>query len=144
MLQATMRIRIEWSHCDPARIIYNPHYYIWMDNCSHALLRTAGLDFKDHLDDPDFKACPLVTSTAEFHAPALLGDELRLTSHVSRFGTKSFDVAHQFHRNDTLICTGREVRVWGGTDDNGQLIALRVPDWIRDSLSVAGVVDVSV
>ncbi|MEM7257376.1 MAG: thioesterase family protein [Pseudomonadota bacterium] len=144
MLQATMRIRIEWSHCDPAKIIYNPHYYIWMDHCSHSLLRIAGLDFKDHMDDPDFKACPLVKSTAEFHSPAFLADQLLLTSQVSRFGNKSFDISHEFQRDNTLICTGKEIRVWGGTDQRGQLTAQRVPDWIKENLSLTKIQDVSV
>lgn len=115
-----------------------------MDHCTHSLLRIAGLDLKDHLDDPDFKACPLVTSSAEFHSPAFLGDELLLSCQVARFGNTSFEVAHRFTRQETLVCTGREIRVWGGTDADGSLIALRVPDWIRDNLSVDRSQDVSV
>jgi len=44
MLTSTLRIRIEWSNCDPAGIIFNPHYYIWMDAGSHALMKAAGID----------------------------------------------------------------------------------------------------
>ncbi len=144
MLEARLRIRVEWGHCDPAKIIYNPHYYIWMDHCSHSLLRIAGLDLKDHIDDPDFKACPLVTSSAEFHSPAYLGDHLILSSSVTRFGNKSFDIAHRFCRDDTLLCSGKEVRVWGSTDDHGKLIAVPVPSWIKENLSVEASQDVSV
>ncbi len=143
MLKAQLKIRIEWSHCDPAKIIFNPHYYIWMDNCSHALLRIAGLDGSEHLNDPDFKACPLVTSTAQFYQPAMLGDELLLTSSVARFGNTSFEISHRFSRANTLVCSGTEVRVWGGSDQDGKLIAVRVPDWIRDNLSATGTHDVS-
>ena len=42
MLTANQRIRVEWAHCDPAGIIFNPHYYIWMDSGTHALLQAAG------------------------------------------------------------------------------------------------------
>ncbi len=143
MLQAQLRIRIEWSHCDPAKIIFNPHYYIWMDNCSHSLLRIAGFDTRDHLHNPDFKACPLVTSSAQFHAPAMLGDKLTLTCSVVRFGNTSFEIGHHFYRDNTLLCSGTEVRVWGDTDTAGNLIAVRVPDWIREKLSVSELHDVS-
>ena len=143
MLQAQLRIRIEWSHCDAAKIIFNPHYYIWMDNCTHSLLRVAGLDASEHLDDPDFKACPLVTSSAQFHHPAVLGDLLLLTSSVSRFGNTSFEISHSFSRDNTVVCSGTEVRVWGGTDDAGNLTSVPVPDWIRDNLSACGTHDVS-
>ena len=143
MLQAKLRIRIEWSHCDPAKIIFNPHYYIWMDNCSHSLLRIAGLDARDHLDNPDFKGCPLVTSSAQFHAPALLGDKVVLTSRAVRFGNTSFEVEHLFYREQTLLCSGTEVRVWGATDPSGKLIAIRVPDSIRERLSIKETHDVT-
>lgn len=144
MLIARLRIRIEWCHCDPAKIIYNPHYYIWMDQCTHALLRLGGMDLKNHIDDPSFKGCPLVTSTAEFHSPAFLGDKLSLNSQVSRFGNKSFDVEHKFFRDDELICTGKEIRVWGATNSEGTLIAIPVPPWIKNNLNADGCKDVSV
>lgn len=144
MLIARLRIRIEWCHCDPAKIIYNPHYYIWMDQCTHALLRIAGMDLKDHIDDPTFKGCPLVASSADFHSPAYLCDQLTLSSQISRFGNKSFDVVHRFHRKDTLLCTGKEIRVWGDTDTNGKLIAIPIPAWIKNNLSKEGCHDVSV
>ena len=41
MFTATQRIRVEWAHCDPAGIIFNPHYYLWMDSGTHALLQAA-------------------------------------------------------------------------------------------------------
>jgi len=138
-----MRIRIEWCHCDPAQIIFNPHYYIWMDMCTHALLKTGGLDIAETIAEPDFMACPLVTSSAQFHTPAFFGDEVLLSSSASKFGNTSFDVEHRFTRRDTLLCTGREVRVWGGKE-NGKLVARPVPDWIRENLSTNEVVDVSV
>jgi len=100
MLTSTLRIRIEWSNCDPAGIIFNPHYF-------------------------------------------------------TKIGNTSFETSHTFHRvesdnvgsdNSTgvLLCSGSEVRVWGGTDDNSKLVALRVPDRIRDNLSVDKIIDSSV
>ena len=49
MLTATQRICVEWAHCDPAGIIFNPHYYIWMDSGTHALLQTAGFGHPEKL-----------------------------------------------------------------------------------------------
>ncbi len=146
MLVTTMRLRVGWCHCDPAQIIFNPHYYIWMDTSTHALLKQAGLDLADAIKDPLARGCPLVTSSAEFHTPAYLGDELLITSQVTRFGNTSFHVEHQFTRDDTLLCNGREVRVWAGSDaeDNRKLVAATVPDWLRENLSQPGKVDVSV
>lgn len=144
MLTTTLKIRVEWAHCDPAKIIFNPHYYIWMDHSTHGLLKVAGLDIATAIDDPEFKACPLVTSSAEFHAPAVLGDQLLLSTSVSKFGNTSFHIGHSFTRNDTTLCTGQEVRVWGGTDSNGKLTAVPLPNWIKQNLSTDEVRDISV
>lgn len=155
MLTSTMRIRVEWANCDPAGIIFNPHYYIWMDAGSHALMKAAGIDMATavHGDD-NFMGYPLVTSTAQFHSPAMLGDVLTLSTTIAKIGNTSFETRHTFHRatnnngndnpSDDLLCSGSEVRVWGGTDDNNKLIALRVPDQIRDNLAVDKTVDSSV
>lgn len=156
MLTSTLRIRVEWSNCDPAGIIFNPHYYIWMDAGSHALMKAAGIDMPAAVKtDDSFMGYPLVTSTAQFHAPAMLGDVLTLSTTIAKIGNTSFETSHTFHRsvsdkngsdNQTgaLLCSGSEVRVWGGTDENNKLIALRVPDWIRDNLSVEQTIDSSV
>ena len=159
MLTSTMKIRVEWSNCDPAGIIFNPHYYIWMDAGSHALMKAAGIDMATaKKEDTNFMGYPLVTSTAEFHFPAMLGDVLILSSTIEKIGNTSFTTRHTFHRcddarnntsealteNSVLLCSGSEVRVWGGTDNNNKLIALRVPENIRENLSVDRVIDSSV
>lgn len=151
MLTSTMRIRIEWSNCDPAGIIFNPHYYIWMDAGSHALMKAAGVDMATAVQtDANFMGYPLVTSSAQFHSPAMLGDVLTLSSTVTKIGNTSFETRHTFYRintdntPDVLLCSGSEVRVWGGKDQSDKLIALRVPDGVREKLSVDATVDSTV
>lgn len=167
MLTSTLRIRVEWANCDPAGIIFNPHYYIWMDAGSHALMKAAGIDMASEIKkDNQFMGYPLVTSTAQFHAPAMLGDVLTLSTTVEKIGNTSFTTCHTFFRstafgtavdtadstsdsviakaNEVVLCTGSEVRVWGGTDENNHLIALRVPDKVRESLSINEIIDSSV
>ena len=151
MLTSTIRIRVEWSNCDPAGIIFNPHYYIWMDAGTHALMKAAGIDMATAAKTNDnFMGYPLVTSTAQFHSPAMLGDVLTLSTTVAKIGNTSFETHHTFYRNatdstpDVMLASGSEVRVWGGSDESNKLIALRVPDWIRESLSIDKTVDSSV
>ena len=137
MLITTQRIRVEWGHCDPARIIFNPNYYIWMDHGTHALLLEAGYDLAADTRDGKSRGCPLVTSTAQFHAPAYHGDILTLKCTTHAFGNKSFTIAHEFSRDDKVLCTGTEVRVWAGYDKNDpdRLFAVPVPAGIREGLS---------
>lgn len=141
MFTVTQRIRIEWAHCDPARIIFNPHYYIWMDSGTHVLLQTAGFDFiAETRSNNDFLGCPLVASNMEFKRPVSFGDVVVLASQVQKFGNTSFVVAHAFSRADDgqPVASGSEVRVWACTDpaQPGKLIARPVPDTIREMLSV--------
>lgn len=149
MLTATQRIRVEWAHCDPAGIIFNPHYYIWMDSGTHALLQTAGFDLIGNThQDSLFRGCPLVASNMAFSRPLYFGDITVLTSRVEKFGNTSFVVAHEFRQGDieAPVATGSEVRVWGSSDPDHpeKLVAQRMPDEVRAMLSVDKTVDVSV
>ena len=101
MFTATQRIRVEWAHCDPAGIIFNPHYYRWMDSGTHALLQAAGFDLigQTH-SDKLFRGCPLVASNMTFRKPLYFGDVVVCSSQVERFGNTSFVVVHEFRRGD--------------------------------------------
>jgi 4-hydroxybenzoyl-CoA thioesterase len=149
MLIATQRIRVEWAHCDPAGIIFNPHYYIWMDSGTHALLQTAGFDLIGNTHkDSLFRGCPLVASNMAFRRPLYFGDVTVLTSRVEKFGNTSFVVAHEFRQGsiEEPVATGNEVRVWGSSDPDHpeKLVAQRMPEDVRAMLSVDNSVDVSV
>ncbi len=149
MMTAIQRFRVEWAHCDPAGIIFNPNYYIWMDSGTHALLQAAGFDLIGNThNDELFRGCPLVASNMEFRAPLYFGDIALLTSRVASFGNTSFVVAHEFRRGDEPrpVATGSEVRVWGYADAEQpkKLVARPVPDEVRALLSVEKTVDVTV
>lgn len=145
-LGITLRIRVEWNHCDPARIIFNPNYYIWMDHGTHALFKVAGFDLVEQLRDPAVRGFPLVRSEAEFISPAYFGDLLILHSRVKRFGNKSFEMTHRFERDGQTLCNGAEIRVWGASDaaTPDVLKAIPVPDWIREAMAVNRTVDINV
>jgi len=149
MFKVTQRIRVEWAHCDPAGIIYNPNYYIWMDSGTHLLLQAAGFDFIGRsADDSDFLGCPLVASNMEFKRPISLGDVVTLVSQVKSFGNTSFVVAHEFMGDGVpgLVARGSEVRVWAHRESQNlkKILARPMPENIRGLLAVDKVVDVSV
>ena len=149
MLIANQRIRVEWAHCDPAGIIFNPHYYIWMDGGTHALLQVAGFDLVANLRaDKLFRGFPLVASNMAFKRPLYFGDITVLTSKVEKFGNTSFVVKHEFRQGEDLepVATGNEVRVWGYSEANRpeKLIAQAMPDELRALLSADGIADTSV
>ena len=42
MLKYTLTIKISWGHCDPAKIVFYPNYFIWFDQSAHLLFDKAG------------------------------------------------------------------------------------------------------
>ena len=79
MLKAVQRIRVEWSHCDPARIIFNPHYYIWMDQGAHGLMEAAGFPFVDPPDPRSIADGMALLEELGALVPDERGGERRLT-----------------------------------------------------------------
>ncbi len=149
MFTANQRIRVEWAHCDPAGIIFNPHYYVWMDAGTHALIQAAGFELPREIrEDNLFRGFPLVASNMAFTRPLYFGDITVLTSRVEKFGNSSFVVSHEFRQGEdpVPVATGSEVRVWGYSDSKQpeKLVSQALPDSLRVALSVDKTVDTSV
>ena len=143
MLDSRMDIRVEWAHCDPATIVYNPHFFDWMDRGVHRLFEAGGFRLEQLLrDDPEFRGVPLVKVSATFRAPARVGDRLTLSTRVARFGGRSFDLEHRFFHAGALIVEGAQTRVWGraARDRPDALKAIVLPDEVRAALSEPRVV----
>jgi 4-hydroxybenzoyl-CoA thioesterase len=143
MFKAVQRIRVEWSHCDPARIIFNPNYYIWMDQGTHRLFEAAGIGYKEMVTGQFFKGFPLVASGAEYMSVVRYGDLLSLTSGVTKLGRTSLRVEHAFECEGELAAKGFEVRVFGNSppENPDGLIASPLPDDIRQKLSRSDLID---
>ena len=145
MLQTRIDIRVEWSHCDAAQIVYNPHFFSWSETGVTTLLEAAGFALPSLLAaDPGCRGVPLVKSEAAFQAPARFGEDLVLSTTIRRFGRSSFDMAHRFTRGETLIAEISQVRVWSAVDpdDAARIKAVAIPDPIRQSLEEDRTVEV--
>jgi YbgC/YbaW family acyl-CoA thioester hydrolase len=124
--------QVHWGDCDPAGIIFYPTYFRWMDAATWAFWASVGYGPKrmkaEHL------AMPLVSADCQFLVPAEHGDRCEVRSRITRFGGKSFSVAHDIVRADgARLATGSEARVWGrhadgpGTPLKGEII----PDAVK-------------
>jgi len=144
MLECKIDILVEWGHCDPARIVYNPNFFDWMEHGLSALFSASGFSLADALAaHPALRGTPLVRSEAEFKGPARVGDTLVLSSKVVRWGRTSFDIAYDFLLDGETIVTAKQTRVWSGVDETGQLRALPIPGEIREALSRSATVSFS-
>ena len=138
MLKYTLTIQISWGHCDPAKIVFYPNYFIWFDQSAHHLFDKAGANMGDLMDQYGVVGLPIVDAHAEFIYPSKYGDEIEVTSWISEWHEKTLIVTHEIHNNGLLAVKGTEVRVWAKPhpDDPKRLQAQVIPDSIRASFDV--------
>ena len=138
MLKYTLTIQISWGHCDPAKIVFYPNYFIWFDQSAHHLFDKVGANMGDLMDQYGVVGLPIVDAHAEFIYPSKYGDEIRVTSWISEWREKTLIVTHEIHNNGLLAVKGTEVRVWAKPhlDDPKRLQVQVIPDSIRASFDV--------
>ena len=108
---------IEWSHCDPAGIVFNSRFFEFFDWGTWILFEAAlGVRPPDLAAAFGIVGLPLVDASARFLAPARFGDVVELTSQVSEFRRSSFDVEHRMTVRGELTVEGLETRVWAARD----------------------------
>jgi len=108
---------IEWSHCDPAGIVFNSRFFEFFDWGTWTLFEAAlGVKPPDLAAAFGIVGLPLVDASARFLAPARFGDVVELTSRVSEFRRSSFDVEHRMTVRGEPAVEGLETRVWAIRD----------------------------
>jgi 4-hydroxybenzoyl-CoA thioesterase len=116
-LVSRRQLTVEWSHCDPAGIVFNSRFFEYFDWGTWTLFEKAlGVRPPDLAGSFGIVGLPLVDAGARFISPARFGDMVELTSQVSEFRRSSFDVDHQLMVRGELAVEGRETRVWAGRD----------------------------
>ena len=137
MLVNSRTVRIEWSDCDPAGIVYYPRYFTIFDACTSALFeRALGMTKHDYLKAYDFTGHPLLNTRSRFLVPTRFGDDVRIDTTVTEFRRSSFDVSHRLYKNGTLAVEGFETRVWVLADAvNGAFKSAPIPPEVIDRLS---------
>ena len=88
-------VSIEFGHCDPSGIVYNPNYFIWFDMSVHALLAQGGLSLKTLIAEFGIDGIPVVEYKARFLAPTRWGDEIVIKTSVIKLRRCAFDLQHQ-------------------------------------------------
>jgi 4-hydroxybenzoyl-CoA thioesterase len=104
---------IEWGHCDPAGIVFNPRFFEMFDASSWLLFEDAlGVKPQNLTATYGIVGIALVDAKANFLKPAKFGDKIEIASRVSEFRRSSFDVEHKL----TIGVEGSETRVWAMRD----------------------------
>ena len=124
------QLTIEWGHCDPAGIVFNPRFFEFFDTSSWLLFEAAlGVKAQDLASTYNIVGIALVDARANFLKPAKFGDVIELASRVSEFRRSSFDVEHRLTVGGELAVEGSETRVWAARDktDPDKIHAVAIP-----------------
>jgi 4-hydroxybenzoyl-CoA thioesterase len=106
-------LTVEWGHCDPAGIVFNPRFFEFFDWSTALLIRAAlGVDKADMLSAYGVAGIPLVDSRATFLRPSRYGEEIEIISNVTAVGRSSFEIAHKLFNANELAVEAYEKRVW--------------------------------
>ena len=133
MTTARRQIEVEWGHCDPAGIVFNPRFFEWFDFCTAGLFTHVGLPKVEMIARYGVVGIPLVETRARFIRPAKFGDVVSIESRIAEFRRSSFAVEHRLINAGELAVEGFETRVWAGRDpaDPAKLKSLPIPDDLK-------------
>ena len=95
----TRSVPIRFSHCDPAGIVYFPHYF----NMFNGLIEDwyteeLGFNYAEIIMGSQF-GFPFVHIECDFKVPSRMGDVIDLTLLVERVGRSSLGIAIVCHRD---------------------------------------------
>ncbi len=133
MLTNQIRVRVEWGDCDPARIVFYPRYFSWVDASGHHMLEKAGLHHDVLAEKYGVRGLVLGHVEMDFRTTAVFGDTLDIESCISRVGNSSFGITHTVTRDRTIVLTGQETRIWAVEDHESAvgISAKKIPDEVR-------------
>jgi YbgC/YbaW family acyl-CoA thioester hydrolase len=82
------RLQVQWADVDIAGIMYFANYWRFAEYAEMEMFRELGFPYDSLFDDLDFWL-PRVRAEAEYHAPSLMGDWIRMRMHVDKVGASS-------------------------------------------------------
>ncbi|HLJ70390.1 MAG TPA: thioesterase family protein [Roseiarcus sp.] len=125
----TRKLTVEWGHCDPAGIVFNPRFFEYFDWSTSLLVREAlGVEKAAMRTIYGVAGIPLVDTRATFHRPARYGDEIEIVTAVAAVGRSSFEVEHKLFNKGELAVEARETRVWVVEEADGRLKSRPMPE----------------
>lgn len=99
-------VRVYYEDTDAGGIVYYANYLKYFERARTEWLRAAGVNQQQMKDD--YQCMFVVKANAvEYHAPARLDDELKLTVVVERLGRASVHFAQEAWCGDRLLATGK-------------------------------------
>ena len=130
----TTEFTVEFGDCDPARIVFYPNFFRWMDAASRHFFTAAGVPTWHETEASDgIIGTPLVDATAQFKRPATYGDRIAVDTSIDEWRGRSFVMKHVIRRGDVVLVEGREVRIFARRhpDDATRIQSVEIPEHFR-------------
>jgi 4-hydroxybenzoyl-CoA thioesterase len=132
MKEVVYTVKVEFGDCDPARIVWFPNFFRWIDAASRHFFIQCGVPTWNETEKTlGVIGTPLVDTKARFIATATYGDELQFHTSIAEWRTKSFVQRYRVMRGDVVVMECEEVRIFAGRRDDGGIRALPIPPEIR-------------
>lgn len=139
MIMYSRELTVAWGESDPFGLVYYPMMFTWFNETEHELLRALGFPtnklIKEHrtafvMGDVHFR----------FIGPAAYGDKVRTTMQLAKIGTSTlhWDCKAVQAASGETVTEGRAIRIYARIQEDGNLKALPIPDYIRNALTEPG------
>jgi acyl-CoA thioester hydrolase len=99
------RLRVRYVECDMQGIVFNAHYYTWMDLAHTELIREV-LGPLDVLHSLGVDVV-VAESSARYLVPARFDQEIDIEVVLEGLTTSSMTTVHTFRHGETILATGR-------------------------------------
>jgi acyl-CoA thioester hydrolase len=123
------RLRVRFHECDPQGVVFNAHYFTYVDIALTEMWREAFGSYGDVVASGTDVV--VVEAGASFRAPARFDDELDVELRIERLGTTSMAMATAIRRDGELLVEGRIVHVFV---DTATMAKQAIPDRLRAGL----------
>lgn len=111
LLTCRRTVTVEWGHCDPNGIVFNPHYYAWFDAALHGLMKSIGISIPRMMAAGEIDGLPLAENRTKFLLPARQDDELMIETTVTAIHRCAFELTHRVYKDGALAVEYVETRV---------------------------------
>ncbi len=126
--------RVEFGDCDPARIVWFPNFFRWIDAASRHFFVQCGVPpWHETEKTLGVIGTPLVDTHARFIKAASYDDVLQIHTTVAEWRTRSFVQRYRVMRDGDAIMECDEVRIFAGRreGDATGIRALAIPPEIQ-------------
>jgi 4-hydroxybenzoyl-CoA thioesterase len=126
--------RVEFGDCDPARIVWFPNFFRWIDAASRNFFTQCGVPAWTETERTlGVIGTPLVDTRASFIRTVSYGDLLQIHTTIPEWRTKSFVQHHRVLRGGELIMECDEVRIFAAAlqGQTPGIRAVAIPQEIR-------------